>query len=299
MNYRPVRCPHCGRELQVPEDAAKIVCMFCAQPIDLGETAEVSSAGPAAPAGEAARLFPQEAFSRRIRTDQLNAQSYPELFESYRSLIRPALDAYFREAETGPEAAAEAFSEALLLGFSGEEQRKTEPADFYGCRFTITALLIPAVLERGGAAAELLADRFLEKWNARFPKHPLGKATYSAISDGFRKRLCFITTAVCRELGKGDSCAELQEFRRFRDGWLLASPRGAEKIGEYYLYAPLIVRAVEASGSGEREYRHIWEEQLLPCLGLLRGGEMEACALRYEAMMAELERNWLAKSLAN
>lgn len=291
MNYRPIRCPHCGRELQVPLGTEKIVCMFCAQPIDL----EPSDAEAAAPAGEAARIFPQEAFARRIRVDQLNARSYPGLFEDYRALIRPALDAFFREAEADPDPAAEAFSEALLLGFSEQELGRPAPAGSYGCRFTIAALLIPAVLERGGTAAGLLADRFLEKWNARFPKHPLGKAAYSDIEGGFRKKLCFVTTAVCRELGKGDSCAELQELRRFRDGWLSASPRGPEKIGEYYLFAPLIVRAVEASADAGREYRRIWREHLLPCLSLLRGGDPAACLLRYGAMMEELERNWLAK----
>lgn len=293
MNYQTIRCPHCGRELQVPTDAEKIVCMFCAQPIGLKPHAAEPSP---APTWEAAGLFPQEAFAHRIRVNQLNAKRYPEMFEEYRALIRPALDTFFREAEADPDSAAEAFSEALLAGFSEQERRRSDPADSYGCRFTIVALLIPAILERGGDASDRLADRFLGKWNARFPKHPLGKATYSAIADGFHKKLCFVTTAVCRELGKGDTCAELQELRRFRDGWLSASPRGAEKIGEYYLFAPLIVRAVEASADAEREYRRIWRDHLVPCLSLLRGGDPQACALRYEAMMDELERSWLAES---
>lgn len=289
MNYRSYRCPHCGREMQVPEDAEKIVCMFCAQPIEL----KTPEAEHAAPSFEAAGLLPEEAFTRRIVVGQLNAKAYPALFENYRELLRPALEAYLREAESDADGAAEPFSDALFRGFSAQQQKRAQPEAF-DCRFTITALLIPAVLELKSPHAGRLADLVLQKWNAAYPKHPLGKATFDSIQQGFRKKLCFITTAVCTQLGRGDSCRELQEFRAFRDGWLAASPQGGEKIAEYYLFAPLIVRAVRASSRSDAEFRRIWSAHLCPCLSLLREGEQEACARRYEEMMCELERKWLS-----
>ena len=35
MPFRPIHCPYCGLELQVPEDASQVTCMYCAKPIDL------------------------------------------------------------------------------------------------------------------------------------------------------------------------------------------------------------------------------------------------------------------------
>lgn len=286
MNYHTVFCPHCGRELQIPVGAEKIVCMFCAQPIELPpETAT--------DAGEAALLLPEEIFTTQMELEQLNEKFYPVIFERYSALIRPALESFLLAAETDPENAVERMADALFLGFSDQEKNRKKSARSFGCRFTITALLIPSVLELKKNAAERLADRFLEKWNAAFPKHPLGRATYAAICAGFRKKLCFITTAACMALGKGDTCPELQEFRHFRDGWLLHSPGGSEKISEYYLYAPIIVGAIEHSGEAGREFSRIWQAYLLPCLNALLTGKPQECAGRYEDMMTALEEKWL------
>lgn len=310
MSYRTYRCPHCGREMQVPADAEKIVCMFCAQPIDLkapadGQpqaeqspaaeqpAAEQPPAGRAVPPMEAPGLLPEEAFTLRIGISQLNAKAYPEIFEHYQELVRPALRAYLRDAESDGTAAAEALADNVVARFAEERKKRVGPETF-DCRFTITALLIPAVLELKSSPAERLAELILQKWNADYPKNPLGKATFEDIQKGFRKRLCFITTAVCRELGAGDSCRELEEFRAFRDGWLASSPRGEAKIAEYYLFAPLIVRAVQSSAGADAEFRRIWRAHLLPCLSLIRKGKPEACARRYEEMMRELEARWLS-----
>lgn len=296
MKYRPFFCPHCGRELQVPEDAESIVCMFCAQPIDLRAAPAAESADR--PGGRAARLLPKEAFTRQIAVGDLNAKAYPGLFREYLELVRPALTQYLREAEAEGETAAAFFADAVVRGFS-EQQKKRRQPDVFDYRFTITALLIPAILELKSPDAERLADRILEKWNAASPGRPLGKATFDTIQKGFRKKLCFITTAVCTELGKGDSCRELQEFRAFRDGWLASSPNGTGKIAEYYLFAPLILRAMRASPRGRDELRRIWRRHLLPCLSLIRAGAADECAVRYEKMMRELERKWLPRPSGN
>ncbi len=51
--------------------------------------------------------------------------------------------------------------------------------------------------------------------------------TYEEICQGFqRKKLCFITTAVCAQSGKPDDCPELAAFRSFRDSYLSPNPMG-------------------------------------------------------------------------
>lgn len=289
MSGRALRCPHCGKEFQISGDAGeKVFCPYCAQPQE-PDAAAVSSV----PLGEAAGLLPPEAFSDVIRFDRLNANHYVESFASYRQAILPALQAYLREEAAYGDKAAELFSGALFDGFTREEQsaRKKSVREF-DLRISITTLMIPAILDLNTPAADRLTDLFLQKWNA-VHREPLGRATYSEIQKGFRKKLCFITTAVCTELGKGDDCGELRALRAFRDGYLSRTPLGRKKISEYYLFAPLIVGSVEASGQAEAEWNRVYRDYLSPCLAALRRHRPGKCERIYETMMSELEQKWL------
>lgn len=288
MNYRSFPCPHCGRELQIPEDATQIVCMFCAQPIVLEKSAE-----PSVQLGESVRLLPDEAFSTRVPLERLNAKNYPDIFESYRNVIRPALLAYLDEEKAYGEQAEEAFANALLERFEQMEKSVgASSAAAFDLRITITALTIPAILDLNTPAADHLVDLFLKNWNASH-KQPLGKATYSTILNGFHKKLCFVTTAVCTQLGKGDTCEELQMLRAFRDGYLSMLPHGMQKINEYYLFAPMIVSAVERSGKAQEEWKRIYKSYLVPCIFALKQHKPQECERLYENMMLELEKMWL------
>lgn len=295
MSLVTIHCPHCGRELSIPEDAGNIVCMFCAQPID----AQAILAPPAAPEDapefrDLEPLLPDELFSSRLNSDNFIIDKYPEEYERYLAQFRPALDAFRLNARSDP-GAAEQFADLLFRRFQNALQNsKRKRMDSFPVRLTITALTIPCILSLENADAGRAVDCFLERWNAAFPKEHLGKATYEQVFGGFRHKFCYITTAVCNSLGKGDDCAELNAFRSFRDGWLAQVPDGPEKITEYYLFAPMIVRAIDASGHADAEYRHIWEECLSPLLACIREGRQEACAEGYEKMVRSLECEWLS-----
>jgi hypothetical protein len=298
MNNVTIECPHCGRTLEVPEDADKIVCMFCAQPIDFQQ--ERTQKEQEEPAGscaeyldEAEKLLDDGIFTYRIQMNDLNGKTYPALFEDYEKMIRPALKAFRNAALTEEDIAVERMASLLFERFSVQSKEEKTRFNAFDCRFTITSLTIPSILEQKVPAAERLVDCFLQKWKADFPKQPLGKADYETIVGGFRKRLCFITTAVCTALDKQEPCVELDELRRFRDGWFSQTEQGPGKICEYYLYAPIIVSAMEQSGQGRDEYERIWEKHLLPCLSDLHAGDNGGCARRYEDMMLELEQKWL------
>ena len=298
MNTVSFQCPHCGKTLEVPEDAGKIVCMFCAQPIDFpAEQRKLAQEIP--PEGdlfeylkEAEQHLTDEVFSFRIKAGELSSKSYPLLFENYQALLHPFLQSFQYAAMQDEAVAAEKLSKVLFEGFINRYRAEKRHSEVFDCRFTITSLTIPAILELKTPAAEKLVDLLLQKWNEQDPKHPLGKANYEAITGGFRKKFCFITTAVCSSLNKGDSCEELNAFRRFRDGWLASTEQGPAKIQEYYLFAPMIVREIDRSGQSGEEYRRIWQTYLEPCLRDLRGGQNKTCAERYEGMMAELEQKW-------
>ncbi len=300
MNFISAVCPHCGKELQLPEDAQNIVCMYCAQPIDakvlLRESIKLPGENYTRLMREAESLLNDEIFSRRIKLKNIKQSTYPEDFESYQALVRPALKAYCLAA-TESDKAADYFSGVLfnrfLKQFELEGIMKESDPRFFDCRYMIVSFTIPAFLEQNTPAAEELADRFLAKWNEHYPKNPLGKSNFETINNGFKKKFCFITTAVCSSLGLGDDCTELNTFRRFRDDWFAKTPEGRAKISEYYLFAPMIVRAIDQSENKEAVYRNIWENHLSPCLELIESDKPKECASKYEGMILELERSWL------
>lgn len=302
MKFISTVCPHCQKELQVPDDAENIVCMYCAQPIDV----KALLTKPDKAVGENyARLMEEaesllnneEIFKYRVVLKNLKKSSYPDDFQNYCNLISPALKTYSLAATENDEA-ADYFSGVLfnrfLKQFESEGIKKESDVRFFDCRYMIVAYTVPAILEQKTPAAEALADSFLAKWNTYYPKNPLGKATFDNINSGFRKKLCFITTAVCSSLGKGDDCAELNTLRAFRDGWLSEAPGGQAKICEYYLFAPMIVSAIDQSCDRQAVYNEIWQNHLSPCLETLNAGNPKKCAEQYEDMILELERKWLS-----
>lgn len=308
MNQITVRCPHCGKELLVPEHAGKIVCMYCAGPIDTEAFSPAEEtplrggedAGRGAEYDALAEVMEQalvdELFTKQLQTETFNKANYEAEFQDYRAMFRPALNAFRSAALADEEQAVQDFGRLLFQRFSEEYGRKrgvfSHPT--LDCRFTATSLTVPALLEEQFPPAEAAVDVFLEKWKNKYPRQPLGKASYEKIVTGFKKKLCYITTATCRQLGEDDNCPALQKFRSFRDGWLASAPHGKEKIAEYYIYAPLIVEAIDGSGIPEQEYRQIWSRYLRPCLEDLESGSMEACADRYERMVRSLEKKWLS-----
>ncbi|NLJ30993.1 MAG: hypothetical protein GX424_05250 [Clostridiales bacterium] len=299
MQYVTKPCPHCGKELQLPQDAENIVCMYCAKPIHVKELLSPEPGeNYASLMEEAERLLADELFLFPVSISEIRSSTYPEKFEQYETLFRPALKAYGLAAAENAAGASDRFAGVLLdrffRRFEAEGIKKTSDTRLFDIRYMIVSFTIPSILKQKTPEAEALADRFLEKWNAHYPKNPLGKASYDSINSGFRKKFCFITTAVCSSLGKGDDCAELNTLRGFRDEWMAGTPGGRAKIGEYYLFAPMIVAAIDRSGNAGAVYREIWEQHLSPCLDLIHAGKQEECAAAYENMVLLLERKWLS-----
>lgn len=103
---------------------------------------------------------------------------------------------------------------------------------------------------------------------------------------------CFITTAVCRALQKGDDCEELMVMRRFRDDARVADPLLQEMIGEYYRVAPEIIQRIQASGQADAVYQQLWTDELCPVLRNLHHHEYRQAALGYIAMVERLSHQF-------
>ena len=96
---------------------------------------------------------------------------------------------------------------------------------------------------------------------------------------------CFITTAVCEYMGKGDDCIELQTLRKFRDEWLAFQSGGQALIERYYEIAPGIVEKIKASPFYEYYCESLWKEYLSPCFEMISLGDYEACKNHYTDMV--------------
>lgn len=96
---------------------------------------------------------------------------------------------------------------------------------------------------------------------------------------------CFITTAVCKCLGKSDDCYELMTLRNYRDSWLFNSDGGQRLIREYYRIAPSIVKNIEQS---DKCYNHcllLLNDYIKPCIKMIENGEYEECREKYKQMV--------------
>ena len=135
------------------------------------------------------------------------------------------------------------------------------------------------------------------RWRISFWKHGrrsfqnpnLQAAEFSYIEKGFHKKFCYITTAVCETLKKGDDCYELNLLRDYRDTYLASLPQGEELIRRYYDIAPTIVKHINCRDDAEEIYRSIWDTYLSPCIHMIESSRLESCRERYEEMVLKLQ----------
>ena len=134
----------------------------------------------------------------------------------------------------------------------------------------------------------------MEIWNdRRVTSLTLSYATYDDISAGFKKKWCYITTAVCENRGLPDDCYELETLRGYRDGYLMRSKEGRALVDEYYDLAPVIVRAINMRKDRAEIYEDIYKSCLTPCIRCIEEGNQERCKDLYTGMVTDLKTKYL------
>lgn len=103
---------------------------------------------------------------------------------------------------------------------------------------------------------------------------------------------CFITSATCLSLGKGDNCYELNAFRHFRDNWLRSCADGTQLIKEYYNIAPKIVSNIDKREDYLQIYEFIWNSYLKRCLTAIEAGDNDYCKKLYCEMVYTLKERY-------
>ncbi len=155
---------------------------------------------------------------------------------------------------------------------------------------------LPAALEGKQSNAQEFADIVCEKWAAAFKGSNIKSADFASIQSGFRSKLCYVTTAVCKSLNKPQDCYELKLLKDYRDHYLAGIENGAELIQRYYDIAPTIVKRIEKSENAEEKYQYIWERYLKPCITYIEHGEKIECGKTYIHMIEELQNQFVITS---
>lgn len=181
-----------------------------------------------------------------------------------------------------------------LSGVKSKRKREMMSLDH---RMSMVTYMLPLLREDVSPSAAKLAELMTECWNRRMPENKIVLTSYESIKGGFKKGFfCYITTAVCRSLGKPDDCYELTTLRNYRDTYLLGSGGSTDIVNEYYNIAPTIVKRIDRQENADEIYCAIWKEYLRPCIQMIEQGEYEDCRTRYIEMVNDLRGRFLHRN---
>lgn len=211
---------------------------------------------------------------------------YKYIFEEMNSAIEAETDAVAQKIDL---VASEFVSE--LVDIVKKKGRQPGNREMLDTNLYMIMYVFPCILETHGRYSKELTEKVVEKWNASFKNTNLQYADYETINSGFKRKPCYITTAVCDSMGYDDDCRELTVLREFRDGYMSVTVDGPAMIREYYETAPAIVEGINTRTDSACIYREIYKQYIAPCVSMIEAGELEQCLEHYKKMVHE----WGAK----
>lgn len=300
MEFLNGRCPVCKGELQIPAHLDEIICMYCGEKVRVQETRpetlkeDVTDELAQDCCEGLKKVFfaekePLQTFKRTLYEKHFQ-EMYAEQEEVFQKIAK-----IYHQAVSYKEVyqkIIDPFLEEILKRFEGQKPRKAE-ALLMDYNMVLVVYLIPGAMHADPEAGACFAEQLLEKWKEHFPKADLKAATFEEINGGFRRRYCYITTATCKSLGKGESCEELELLRDFRDHYMSAQENGEKMIQEYYDIAPTIVKRIDRLPDQDDIYHEIWEKYIQPCIEMIRADQLETCMKHYAAMVCDLQQKYL------
>jgi hypothetical protein len=310
MNFKEGKCPKCEGILPIPEGRDRIICMYCGEEITVSDiinndaTSETVTNELVKPADYDKNLqigidnLPKLLLGIENPLFAFKKERYEEFFKATYNANEDTLEAIaqvYRFANKEDNVV-----EKLALAFVNEAGRVIDSIPKKGAKeqklmdfnLCLAVYVVPVILEYKNKSLEVLADTILEEWKNKFPKTNVGKSDFDNINKGFKKKLCYITTAVCETLGKGDDCYELTLLRNYRDNFLLSQADGEEIISEYYDIAPTIVKRINKLSNSRDVYKSVWEDYLNPCVRLIEEDKNIECKDVYYKMVRDLQQEY-------
>lgn len=239
-----------------------------------------------------AQMIDHEKDAAKMFGKAVYEDAFKELYESYMPLMREyANDCEELDGEALAqyrETVGKAFIEAeeARLAAVPKASRKTR---LYDDNLYMALFVVPAIARFPDKEADALADTLVSLWRRQYPQHPISKGNFEEIRTGFKKRkFCYITTAVCKSLGKPDDCEELTRLREYRDHWLMLVEGGPALVDEYYETAPAVLKAMAARPDYDAVCADVYERYIRPCLQLIEAGEYSECKELYVQMVRKM-----------
>lgn len=175
-----------------------------------------------------------------------------------------------------------------------EAMRKQKHQMEMNYNLNMAIYIIPAITYSKNQYLEKMANRTVELWNKnKVTSLTLKVSTYDDIDKGFKKKLCYITTAVCQHQNKPDDCYELTTLRSYRDQYLMQTEAGREIVNEYYNVAPELVMMIDMQENANQLYQNIYEDYLTPCIHNIENERNEECCDLYMQMVNNLKKTYL------
>lgn len=315
MEFTEGKCPECKENLHIPADREHIICMFCGKEINTKsaiqlfqdtqpeqtedllkkgkkefDSAAFESLRSQSISGMEDMILsienPMNTFSRKLY--EVNFSAY---CEKYTDILNAVLDAAYmvEDSEAFFKEAADELVSRMSSRLEKVKKKREKDDRLLDYNMIMVTYFFPAMLERNDLSLNKFADIITAAWKTYFPATNLEPATFQQINSGFKKRFCYITTAVCKSLNKPDNCYELTVLRSYRDDYLMQTDQGNELIRIYYDVAPTIVKHINRENNCERIYKEIWEKYLSPCIKLIENNENAECELLYETMVYQLK----------
>lgn len=305
MEFIKGQCPLCKGALQIPVDREKIICMYCGNEILTQEAALADKQFTEEEKKEAEDLVDSilDRLSLMLKKEnaleEFKRAKYPDSFEQYYKEHMPVLAEFSKiYTQSGGskevvQKAAGAFLEYMEKEIASVSRKGAKESKVMDSSLIMVVYVLPAIQEYKGQAMEALSDCLVALWRERFPKNQISKSTFEQINGGFKKKLCYITTAVCESLGKDDDCMELTLLREYRDQYLMNSEEGAEIVEGYYDIAPTIVNRINKQADSAGIYQEIWERYLKKCVSLIQNEKKEECKEVYTSMVSDLTKEYV------
>ncbi|MCD8241418.1 MAG: hypothetical protein LUD73_03210 [Lachnospiraceae bacterium] len=303
--FREGTCPKCKEKIQVPDDHEKVRCMFCGEEI---EVAEALGEKKAVQVQDVQNLPMYESLIEKRLAELFAACDNPlkkfkknsfeadftSFYDSNRDIFEAMEMVYVGNGSS--EQAVRVLTDYVLAAahceLEKEKKKSKKGQKQLDYNFLVSIQFIPAVRKYPASFTEPFSEAMVKDWNEAFDAN-IGLASYDMIENGFHRKLCYITTAVCQGLGKGPDCTELQILKDYRDRQLETTPEGHALVEEYYDIAPTIVKRMEKSPDSGDLYRKIYQDYLMPCIEKIKAGKYEECRTHYQAMVLDLKQKYM------
>ena len=229
---------------------------------------------------------------------QFDRNHYADAFDSFLKKHTPLFDSIEEQYKTeeDPSQLLTKLADDFVMSAKADydAQKKAKKIGYLIDQNQLMVIyILPAIREYTGTFPEALIETLVAKWNQTFTQYTIKPGTFEEINGGFKRKLCYVTTAVCLSLGKDENCREIRLLKDYRDGFLFEQADGPELIDEYYDIAPTIVNRINKRPDAKETYQSIYQNYISPCIDLIDQERFTDCKNLYMQMMHVLGQEYL------